>query len=106
MFNYKKFLCAVPAPVLRDYLGERQFEGTDDFNWSAPEDVFVKALGAVIDDGDAERRSALISDLQEAADLAMSRASGRSSTERVMVEAFLVEWKLVNAPTAAKPVVT
>lgn len=70
MFNYKKFLRTVPARVLREYLGERQFLIPHDFDWSAPEDACVKALAAVIDGGDLEWRSALISDLQEAADLA------------------------------------
>lgn len=70
MFSYKRFLRAVPAELLRDYVAERQFEVKDGFDWDAPEHLFIRFLAAEIDSGDPEWRSALISDLQEASDLA------------------------------------
>jgi hypothetical protein len=69
MFNYKRFLRALPAAAIREHLHERSFQLPHDFDWDAGELTLVRALAAHIDEAPAELRAELIADWQEAGDL-------------------------------------
>lgn len=70
MFSFKHFVRTVPARTLRPFLESRQFAAVGQIDWSAEESELAKAVIAAIESADPATHDHIVSDMQEASQLA------------------------------------